>query len=101
MLGISDTDTLKLGDNYVLYKLDLESGMYWLFDVENGSYFDLNETSFFILSELDGKRNLSAIKARTIERYPEIDSNEISKDVDELVSRLLEKSVLLNKEVKA
>ncbi len=100
MLGINDTDTLKLGDKYVLYKLDIETGMYWLFDIESGSYFDLNETSFYILSELDGKKTLADIKERTLETYPRIDSNEISKDIDELVSKLIEKKVLLNKEVK-
>jgi len=52
MLEINETKIWRIAEKFVLRKLDEE--MYWIFDVQDGDYFELNFTSYFILSCFDG-----------------------------------------------
>lgn len=97
MLASRAKDILKVQDKYVLYGLDIDEGMYWLFDIEEGSYFDMNETSYFIISQFDGKKPLSQIKEEFITRYHDADSSTVTNDFDELVKDLIDKEVLITK----
>lgn len=97
MLGLNEKDIYALGEKYVLYKLDIDAGMYWLFDVEQGSYFDLNESSFSILSQFDGMKSLSQARKEVIHNYSDTRSSEVTKDFDELVTEFISKEVLIKK----
>ena len=54
MLEKDDVNKLvmKLADNHFLYKLD--DSLMWLFNLESGAHYNLNEASHFILSLFDG-----------------------------------------------
>lgn len=58
---------MKLADSQFLYKLD--DSLMWLFDIESGEYYDLNESSFFALSLFDGKRTVGEIRQLYVEKF--------------------------------
>ena len=94
MLELKDNVTLKLADNYILYKLDIDQGMYWLFDIEEGTYFDLNEVSYFELSLFDGKTSFGDLSKKVISKYTLKDSDIIIKDLKDFIETLYNKSII-------
>ena len=81
----------------MLYKLDIDKGMYWLFDIEEGTYFDLNEVSHFELSLLDGKTSFAEICKKVISKYNSEDPRVINRDLKELVDKLHKKGMVVYK----
>lgn len=99
MLELKESSILKLNDNYVLYTLDIDQGMYWLFDIEEGTYFDLNEVSYFELSLFDGKTSYKDICEKVISKYIPIaigskDTHVITGDLKELLEKLHKKGII-------
>lgn len=94
MLELKESNILKLADNYVLYKLDIDQGMYWLFNIEEGTYFNLNEISYFELSLFDGKTSYDEICEKVISKYNSEDSQVIIEDLKELLEKLNKKDII-------
>lgn len=94
MLELKESSILKLNDNYVLYTLDIDKGMYWLFDIEEGTYFDLNEVSYFELSLFDGKTSYKDICEKVISKYNCKDTHVITGDLKELLEKLHKKGII-------
>lgn len=94
MLVLDDSDKLILEDRYVLYKLDIDEGLYWLFDVEEGSYFDLNNVSFFIFSQFDGAQTLGRVRDVTIIEFQDTDRDMVAKDFNELIQDAVTNGIL-------
>ena len=78
---------LQLKEGFILYKLEVGGGMFWLFNIENGDSFKLNETSYYILSLFDGNRNMGEIHKCVLDNYPDANPNIIRKDFKELIDR--------------
>lgn len=95
MLEVKDPEILRIAEQYVLYKLDIKEGLFWLFDVQEGTCFNLNETSFFILSCFDGKTSTSEIFRKLLSRYPDEDPEIVSNDFKEIVVTLKKQNVLI------
>ena len=95
MLELKESSILKLADQYVLYNLDIDKGMYWLFNIEEGTYFDLNEVSHFELSIFDGKTSFGEICQKVISKYNSEDSKVIVGDLKELVDKLQKKDIII------
>jgi len=95
MLEVKDPEILRIAEQYVLYKLDVNVGLFWLFDVQEGTCFNLNETSFFILSCFDGKTSTSEIFRKLLSRYPDEDPEIVSNDFKEIVVTLKKQNVLI------
>lgn len=87
-------EILCIAEQYVLYKLDVNEGLYWLFNINEGTCFKLNETSFFILSNIDGKTPTSKILQRFRSRYPDEDPEKVSGDFEEILEDLKRRNVL-------
>jgi len=94
-LGIDDSDMLRLNDQYVLYKLDVDDGMCWLFDIEEGSYFDLNNVSFFIFSKFNGSHTIAKARELTLAEYPDEDRGIVINDFDTLIEKSFKESILI------
>ncbi len=94
MLEMKLAGVWKLADEYAIYRLDEESKLFWLFNIQDGSSFDLNKTSYFILSCIDGKTPLSKIHERLLSKFPNEDPQRISSDFGELIDKLINKKVL-------
>ncbi|MFZ2410365.1 MAG: PqqD family protein [Candidatus Methanoperedens sp.] len=94
MLEVKESETLKIAEQYVLYKLDVNGGLFWLFNIEEGSCFKLNETSFCILSCFDGKASISKIFQQLLSRYPTENPEKVSNDLKEIVEILKTENIL-------
>ncbi|MBU4373761.1 MAG: PqqD family protein [Euryarchaeota archaeon] len=94
MLEVIEPEILRIAEQYVLYKLDVNEGLFWLFNVREGTCFKLNETSFFILSCVNGKTSTLEILSRLHSRYPDEDPEKVSNDFREIVETLKRQNVL-------
>ena len=61
---------MELNDNLFLYKLD--DSLAWLFNIDNGEHYKLNDSSHFILSLFDGKKTVGEIQKIVRCAYPPI-----------------------------
>ena len=84
---------LQLKEEYILYKLEVNKGMYWLFNIENGDSFKLNESSYYMLSLFDENRSIGKIQRCIIEKYPDIESNSVLKDFEKLIMSMKKQNI--------
>jgi len=91
-LEIEETKVWRIPEKFVLHELDEE--IYWLFDVEDGDHFELNSTSYSMLSCFDGKTPLSKIKEQLISKYPEEDAQVVYNDLEEVVKKMVKEGIL-------
>jgi len=96
MLEKDDVNKLvmKLADNQFLYKLD--DSLMWLFNIETGETYNLNELSYFTLSIFDGKRTVGEIRQLYVDRYSKSGVGEevLLKDFNSLLEHLIKDSVI-------
>ena len=85
---------MRLKDNLFLYKLD--DSLAWLFDIEKGDHYKLNDSSHYILSLFDGKRTVGDIQKIYIDKYANEGIAEpiLLKDFNELLDYLMRNNVL-------
>lgn len=99
MLEKNDVNKLAmmLADNLFLYKLD--DSLMWLFNIESGEHYNLNEQSYFVLSLFDGKRTVDEIRQLYVERYSKsgVGEGELIEDFNSLLDHLISASVLTSK----
>ena len=76
---------LKLTDSHFLYKLD--DSLIWLFNIESGEHYNLNESSYFALSLFDNKRTLAEILQLYVDHYLKsgIDEAALIEDFNNLI----------------
>ena len=92
MLEIEETKIWRMPEKFILRTLSEE--MYWLFDVEDGDHFELNSTSYSMISHFDGKTTLFKIREQIILKYPEEDAQAVCDDLEELVENMVKDGVL-------
>jgi len=90
---------MKLNDNLFLYKLD--DSLAWLFNIENGEHYKLNDSSYFILSLFDGKITVNEIQEIYVKKYEneDIEKPILLKDFNELLDCLIRNNVLNNSNI--
>ncbi len=84
---------LQLKENFILYKLEVSKGMFWLFNIENGDSFKLNETSYYILSLFDGNKSIGEIHKCILDKYPDSEPNVVLGDFKELIERMKKENI--------
>lgn len=84
---------LQLKKEYILYKLEVDEGMFWLFNIENGDSFKLNETSYYMLSLFNGKRSIGKIQKCILDEYPDSDANIVLNDFEELIKKMKKNNI--------
>lgn len=84
---------LQLKEEFILYKLEVDKGMFWLFNIENGDSFKLNEISYNILFLFDGNRSIEKINKCIFDKYPDIDSDIVLKDFEELIIKMKKQNI--------
>ena len=89
-----DNLKMEIADNLCLYRLD--KSLAWLFNVESGEYYNLNDTAYFVLTLFDGKKKVSNVRQIYIEEFSKegIDKTKLLTDFDELLELLLKHKVL-------
>jgi len=84
---------LQLKEEFVLYRLELGKGMFWLFNIENGDSVKLNETSYYILSLFDGYKSIGEIRKYVLDKYHSMGSDTILEDFEELLIRMKKEGI--------
>lgn len=86
---------LQLKEEFILYKLEVGKGMFWLFNIENGDSFKLNETSYYMLSLFDGNRSIGEICKCILDKYPNSNPDVVLEDFEELVERMKKENIFI------
>jgi len=86
---------LQLKEYFILYKLEVGKGMFWLFNIENGDSFKLNETSYYTLSLFDGNRSIGEICKCILDKYPNSNPDVVLEDFEELVERMKKENIFI------
>jgi len=92
---IVDKTVMELADNQFLYKLG--DSLRWLFNIDTGEYYKLNESSFFVLSLFDGKKTVDEIQTIYVNKYSsnKIKEKALLRDFKELLKQLISNNVLV------
>lgn len=85
MLETIKSEILEISNQYVIYSLDTDKGLCWLFDIQKGTSFKLNKVSFFILSCIDGKSSNLEILHKLYLKYPHEEQEKIFNDFKNLI----------------
>jgi len=86
---------LQLKEEFILYKLEVGKGMFWLFNIENGDSFKLNETSYYMLSLFDGNRSIGEICKCILNKYPNSNPDVVLEDFEELIERMKKENMFI------
>ncbi len=91
-----NNERMKLVEDLFLYKLD--ESLAWLFNIENGEHYKLNDSSHFILSLFDGKKTIGEIQKIYINKYFKegIEEPILLKDFNELLERMMRDNILIS-----
>jgi len=86
---------LQLKEEFILYKLEVGKGMFWLFNIENGDSFKLNEISYYMLSLFDGNRSIGEICNCILNKYPNSNPDVVLEDFEELIERMKKENIFI------
>ena len=89
---------LQLKEEFIPYKLEVGEGMFWLFNIETGDSFKLNETSYHMLSFFDGSKSIGEIHKCILDEYPDSNPGVILKDFEELIESMEKENIFIRKE---
>ena len=90
---------LQLKEDFILYKLGVGKGMFWLFNIENGDSVRLNETSYYILSLFDGHKSIGEVRKYVLNKYQSMDPDTISEDFEELLNKMEKEDIFEERRV--
>jgi len=83
-----------LSDIYSLFKGEFNENKYYLFNIEDGTIYRLNEVSYDILSLFDGVRNLEKVIEVFINQY-QGEPDRMRSDINRLLGTWLDKGILI------
>ena len=92
MLEIKRHSVFKLSKKYLLHEINKE--VFWLFDLEDGDVFELNASSYSILSCFDGRTPFNLIRDRMVSQYDGADSQEVVSDLKNFVTKMIDGNIL-------
>ena len=96
MLEISQTDTFILSENIFLQKIS-ELEKYWVFNIDTGEHYTLNETSYWILEQIAGSLPLKSVFMNFLGNF-DVDENRGKDDFDEIITGFLKEGIIKRRE---
>jgi len=96
VLEINESDVFFLSDNTFLQKLE-ELGKYWVFNIETGEHYSLNETSYWILEQIALNLPIESILRDLVDTY-DVDEEQGKNDLDETINKLLKEKIIKRRE---
>jgi len=84
----------KLSESYSLFKGEFNEKKYFLFNIEDGTIYRLNEVSYDILSLFDGVRNVEKIIELFMNLY-QGQQDRMMSDLKKLIDIWLDKKILI------
>ena len=92
MLEISQNDTFALAENIFLQKIG-ELGKYWVFNVDTGEHYTLNESSYWILEQIAEKLPAKHILKDFLGSF-DVDENQGKDDFREVINGFLTEGII-------
>lgn len=89
-----DNRIYSLSSSYSLFKGEFNTEKYYLFNIEEGTIYRLNEVSYDIISLFDGFRDINTIIGMFGEQYRG-DQDKMKADIERLTGIWLDKSILV------
>ena len=92
MLEINKDINYCLSDNIFLYKIS-ELEKYWVFNIESGEHFSLNETSYWILEQIAEGLPVKNILKNFLETF-DVNDEEGKNDFFEITKGFLNEAII-------
>ena len=96
MLEISQTDTFILSENIFLQKIS-ELEKYWVFNIDTGEHYSLNETSYWILEQIAEKLPAKNILKNFLGNF-DVDENQGKDEFGEIITGFLREGIIERRE---
>lgn len=92
MLEINQEDTFTLSENIFLQKIT-ELEKYWVFNIDTGEHYSLNETSYWILEQVAEKLPVEHILENFVASF-DVDENQGKDDFREIMKGFLAEGII-------
>ena len=92
MLEIKQNDTFLLGENIFLQKIS-ELGKYWVFNIDTGEHYSLNESSYWILEQVVEELPVKDIFENFMGSF-DVDENQGEDDFSEIMKGFLAEGII-------
>ena len=92
MLEINQEDIFILSDNIFLQKIS-ELEKYWVFNIDTGEHYSLNEISYWILEQIAENLPVKNILENSVENY-DVDANQLEEDLGEIITGFLKEGII-------
>jgi len=96
MLEINQNDSFILAENIFLQKIT-ELDKYWVFNIDTGEHYSLNETSYWILEQLAENSPAKTILDDFLENF-DVDENLGKNDFGEIIKGFLTEGIIKRRE---
>ena len=81
-----------LSNNIFLQKIE-ELNKYWVFNIETGEHYSLNETSYWILEQITANISVKSMLRDFIDTY-DVDEKQAKNDLDKTINKFLEEKII-------
>ena len=96
MLEINQNDTFVLAEDIFLQKI-AELGKYWVFNIDTGEHYALNETSYWILEQIAENLPIRNILMNYLDNF-DVDENQGKDDFNEIVDNFIKDGIIKRRE---
>ncbi|MFA7468262.1 MAG: PqqD family protein [Desulfotomaculaceae bacterium] len=90
-----DNNIYRISNSYSLFSGEFKENKYYLFNIEDGTIYRLNEVSYTMLSMFDGVNDTAKIVESLKGEY-EVDTIKIENDFYRLLNKWLENNILIS-----
>lgn len=84
----------KLSDSYSLFNGEFKEKKYYLFNIEDGTIYRLNEVSYDILSLFDNVRDVETVLNMFVNLY-QGESNKMKTGFEKIIQTWIDKEILI------
>ena len=92
MLEINQNDSFILAENIFLQKIT-ELEKYWVFNIDTGEHYSLNETSYWILEQIAGSLPIKSVFVNFLDNF-DVDENRGKDDFEEIITDFLKEGII-------
>jgi hypothetical protein len=92
MLEMNLQAKFKLNDEFVLHQIE-ELDKYWLFNIETGDIFKLNDVSMFILQGLREGKSFGSLVSRLLQQF-DVMEDRAQKDVQKILLKFIDEKII-------
>lgn len=96
MLEVKATDLLVLPQNIFLQKI-VELGKYWVFNIDSGEHYALNETAYWVIEMIAEDLPLQSVLQDFLSSF-DVDEDEGKSDFNDIIQNFLNEGIIQRRE---